>query len=221
MIWMSCQILDDVSFLHNISYSRCLLWTCCPEIETRFVSMSKSLCFFCCSSTTHSSNVKVFIALIFLCSRVWNAYLDWAELSADPREASSFKVLHSNQMRFVRRVHIHCTLPPTRERVSAKAFMQWCKQLNIIIKWRTYSCMQVLQELLDSYSNLQTHGKTQRKIIVFFWSAFILIKNLHSLWLGSVPKHYRNKIDTDLKLFSCSTFAGLPKHPTRSNRGKQ
>ena len=37
--------------------------------------------------------------------------------------------------------------------------------------------MQVLQELLDSYSNLQTHGKTQRKIIVFFWSAFLLIKN--------------------------------------------
>ena len=36
--------------------------------------------------------------------------------------------------------------------------------------------MQVLQELLDCYSNLQTHGKTQRKIIGCFWLIFILIK---------------------------------------------
>ena len=63
MIRISCQILDHVSFLHNISYSGCLLWTCCPEIETRFVSMSEGLCFLCCNSTTHPSNVKVFIAL--------------------------------------------------------------------------------------------------------------------------------------------------------------
>ena len=102
--------------------------------------------------------------------------LNWA-LTQERPQASSFKVLHSKQMRFVRRVHIHCTLPPTRESVSANAFMQWCKQQKIIIKKRTYSCILVLPELLDSYSNLQTHGKTQRKIIVFFWSAFILIKN--------------------------------------------
>ena len=88
MIWMSCQILDDVSFLHNISYSRCLLWTCCPEIETRFVSMSKSLCFFCCSSTTHSSNVKVFIALFFCASgsemHTWTE-LNWALTQERPQ----------------------------------------------------------------------------------------------------------------------------------------
>ena len=53
-----------------------------------------------------------------------------------------------------------------------------------------------------------------RSLVVFGW-------NLHSFWLGSNHKHYRNKIDTDIKSVSFSTFAGLPKHPTRSNRGKQ